>query len=71
MRCVECGMGIAVAEYRAYAIGADGHIVSWEPLICQDDSAAISQAEQIFHGKIVELWCGARLVARLQADQDS
>ena len=71
MRCaVEYGIGgFGVAEYRAYAIGADGLIASWEPLICEDDGAAISQAKQIFQGQIVELWCGGRLVARLRADQ--
>ncbi len=63
--------GVQVAEYRVYAIGPDGHIAGWEPLICQDDRAAINHAGQIFPGQIVELWCGERFVARLSADHGS
>lgn len=71
-RAVQRGIGgFGLAEYRAYAIGPDGHIASWVPLICEDDRAAIDKAKESFHGQIAELWCGARLVARLPTDQDS
>ena len=56
-----------MAEYRAYAIGPDGHIVSWKPLICANDEEAIEQAQHGFEGQAVELWCGKRFVARLPA----
>ncbi len=64
-----------MAEYRAYAIGPDGHIANWVPLICEDDREAIDKAKQSFQGQgqgqVVELWCGERFVARLSTDQDS
>ncbi len=63
--------GIRVVEYRAYAIGSDGHIAAWEPVICENDREAIDKAKQSFQGQIVELWCGERLVARLPTDQDA
>lgn len=54
-----------MAEYRAYALGADGHIVDWKPLICDGDNQAIEKAREAFEGRTVELWCGERLVAGL------
>lgn len=58
-----------MAEYRAYAIGADGHFVSWKPLICKDDSEAIERAGKCFEGQPVELWCRERLIVRLPPER--
>jgi hypothetical protein len=33
-----------MAEYRAYTIGIDGHIVGFEALVCADDVEAINEA---------------------------
>jgi hypothetical protein len=52
-------------EYRAYTIGPDGHIISSEPMICADDEEAIERARRLVEGHGIELWSGARLVARL------
>jgi hypothetical protein len=37
-----------MGEYRAYAIGHDGHIFKSAALICEDDKQAIEQAEAAF-----------------------
>jgi hypothetical protein len=57
-----------MAEYRAYAIGADDHIVKSAPLICKDDSEAIAEAKKRFAGFAIEIWSGDRLVTRLDPD---
>jgi hypothetical protein len=54
-----------MAEYRAYAIGADGHIVKSMPLICDDDNQAMEEARKALENHTIELWSGERLVARL------
>jgi hypothetical protein len=57
-----------VAEYRAYGVGRDGHFNGFEPLICADDAEAIAKAKRLVDGHDIELWSGARLVIRLEAE---
>ena len=54
--------GPDVPEYRAYILSSDGHIQSFEPIVCADDEAAITAAERLVDGHDVELWQGARIV---------
>jgi hypothetical protein len=51
-------------EYRAYMIAPDGHIVRRTEPICADDEAAQSEALRLMDGHDVELWQGARKLAR-------
>jgi hypothetical protein len=55
-----------VAEYRAYVVGHDGHIISRTPLICADDAEAIERANQLGGGFTIELWSGDRLVIKFR-----
>jgi len=55
-----------MTEYRAYAVGIDGHFIGYEPLICADDGEAIHKAKSLVDGHDIELWCGERLVTRLE-----
>jgi hypothetical protein len=55
------------AEYRAFPIGIDGHFIGFEPLFCASDDEAIAKAKRMVVGHAVELWCGARLVLRIEA----
>ena len=57
-------------EYRAYLIDHDGHIKSFEPLVCADDVAAITTAKRLVDGHDVEVWQGARIVTRLAHKAD-
>ena len=57
--------GYGVAEYRAFAVGRDGHFLGFEPLICVDDAEAVVQAKRLVGIHDVELWSGDRLVIRL------
>jgi hypothetical protein len=54
-----------VPDYRAYILSRDGHIQSYEPMVCSDDGAAIAVAERLVDGHDVELWQGARKVTTL------
>jgi hypothetical protein len=54
-----------MAEYRAYAVGVDGHFVGFEPIIYDDDNAAVERAERLLGDRDIEVWCGDRLVAQL------
>jgi hypothetical protein len=55
-------------EYRAYAIGHDGHIVRSAPLVCEDDEKAFTEAVKILAGYTIELWSGVRFVTRLDLE---
>jgi hypothetical protein len=54
-----------MAEYRAFPVGIDGHLS--EPLVCDSDDEAIAKAKRLADGRDIELWCGERLVTRLEA----
>jgi hypothetical protein len=58
--------GGTVAEYRAYQIGPDGHIVGFEPIVCTDDDEATQRAQRLVDDHSIELWTGERLVTRLE-----
>ena len=54
-----------MAQYRAYAVGIDGHFVGFEALVCADDAEAIEKAKRLVDGHDVELWSGDRFLIRL------
>jgi hypothetical protein len=56
-----------MADYRAYLVGDDGHIIGFEPLVCADDGEAIEKSKRLATKYLVELWSGDRLVKRLIA----
>lgn len=53
-------------HYRLYRLERDGHIRT-PPLVveCGDDGAAVAEARKLLNDGDVEVWEGARLVARL------
>lgn len=59
-----------MAEYRAYRIGLDGHIIGYEPLVCANDTVATEKAKRLVDGYDIELWSGDRLIIRLDRKQD-
>jgi hypothetical protein len=61
------GRAKLMAEYRAYAIGSDGHIVKAAALVCDDDDQAIARAKLEFGNYAIEVWSGVRFVVRLDA----
>ena len=54
-------------EYRAYIVGADGHFVGFEPLICRDDAEAVTKARRLLDEHDIELWNRERFVVKLEA----
>ena len=56
-----------MTEYRAYAVGPDGHFRGFEPLIRADDHEAIEKAKRLVGIYAIELWSGSRFVKRLSA----
>lgn len=59
--------GAFMAEYRAYAVGPDGHFREFEPLICADDHEAIEKAKCLINPYGIELWSGNRFIKKLDA----
>ncbi len=55
-----------MSDYRAFIVGDDDHFIGFEPMICSDDSEAISKARRMVDGHDIELWNGDRLVIRLE-----
>jgi hypothetical protein len=55
------------AEYRAYAVGPDGHFMWSNEFVAANDEAAFEHARQFVDGHDVELWNGGRFVAKLKA----
>ena len=56
-------------EYRAYALDAEGHIARSIPLVCPDDAEAIAKARETLEDCAIEIWSGARFVARLDSER--
>ena len=54
-------------EYRAFAVGTDGHFIRPYLFMAENDHAAIQHARQFVDGYDIEIWSGERLVLRLQA----
>jgi hypothetical protein len=52
-------------EYRAYAVGDDGHFSGHVPLVCANDEEAIKKARILSQRHVVELWSGPRLVSSI------
>jgi hypothetical protein len=55
-----------VAECRAFTVGAAGHFVGFEPIVCDTDDQAIERAKRLIKRHGVG---GGRLVARLNAGE--
>ena len=51
-------------EYKAYAIGPDGHITLRVDLVCEDDDSARERARQLVDAYPIELWEGKRFLGR-------
>jgi hypothetical protein len=54
-----------MADYRAYSVGLDGHLIKFDAIVCANDAAAIEKAKRFVDGHDIELWCGERLVTRI------
>jgi hypothetical protein len=52
-------------EYRAYAVGSDGHFVQCDEMICRDDGEAIAKARRLISDSDIEVWNRNRFVIRL------
>jgi hypothetical protein len=51
-------------EYKANAIGPDGHITLRVDLVCEDDDSAKERARQLVGAHPIELWQGERFLGR-------
>jgi hypothetical protein len=65
--CIRQGT-FGVAEYRAFTVGADGHFVGFEPIVCDTDDQAIERAKRLVKGHGIEVWSGGRLIAKLEPE---
>jgi hypothetical protein len=54
-----------MTEYRAYTVGLEGRLVSYEQMTCLNDAEAVAEAQQLLRKRNMELWSGGRLVMRL------
>ena len=52
-------------EYRAYAIGNDGHFAGCTEMICRDDGEAVAKAERLVSDSDIELWNHNRFIILL------
>jgi hypothetical protein len=62
--------GVAMAHYRAYLIGRDGHYIKAVDLNCNDDDAAMKRAARMVDGHDVELWEHARRIAKFNGKKE-
>jgi hypothetical protein len=59
-----------MSSYRIYEVDKNGHVVRPpQVIICADDQQAIREAKPIAGIHDVELWNGARIVARIAPDR--
>jgi hypothetical protein len=57
-----------MSDYKLYCIGLDGHIEKRHDYFAPDDLDALDRAKQICGPHEVEVWEGARFIARVKAD---
>jgi hypothetical protein len=55
----------AMAIYRAYVLGEDGHFMRVHEIDAERDDAAIQAVCGLNEHSIFELWCGARQIGRV------
>lgn len=53
-------------EYKLYSIDRTGHVISRRDFVAHDDLAALLEAEQSCAKNEIEVWQGARRVARVK-----
>ena len=59
-----------MAHYRIYVLDSGDHISEPpEEVECADDQAAIERAQSLLNGRAIEVWEGARCVARLESNE--
>jgi hypothetical protein len=58
---------IPTDSYRAFVIGPDGLAITMHVIVADSDSEALGKATQFQGERHVELWCGSRKVADVQA----
>jgi hypothetical protein len=59
-------------QYRCYLLGADGQIISTQIVECDDDAAALLEADRLLESSpdaLVEVWNGARKVSILSRNE--
>jgi hypothetical protein len=44
-------------DYRAYFVGPEKLFIGYRGFVCRDDGEAIEQANGLFEGPTIELWC--------------
>ena len=57
---------VQMSHYRIVTINYDGQLSRHRGFACENDDDAIVWAKQLVDVSPVELWCGARFVARLE-----
>ena len=60
-----------MAEYRAFIIDHDDHVMGCKDLICFSDADASACARQLADDHAVEIWSGERFVSRLPPRETS
>ena len=61
-------ISMQMPDFRVYFIGLDGHIEKRHDYFAPDDLAALDRAREICGPHEVEVWEGARIVARVAGD---
>jgi hypothetical protein len=54
-----------MTEYRAYTVGLEGRLVSYELMTCRSEAEAVAGAQHLLGNHDMELWSDGRLVMRL------
>jgi hypothetical protein len=52
-------------EYHLYLFDQHGHIAARKDLHMIDDRQAVAQAKQFVDGRVIEVWSGTNLIARI------
>jgi hypothetical protein len=60
-----------MAHYRLYILDEADHILRREEFELPDDQQALTKAKQFVDGKALELWSGAKRIARIEPEPGS
>ncbi len=58
-------------EYQAFVLAFEGNVIERRTIVCADEAEAVEQAKRLIGTRPVELWEGARRVARFKATSAS
>ncbi|MDO6414980.1 hypothetical protein Q4F19_11365 [Sphingomonas sp. BIUV-7] len=57
-----------MADYRIYRLNRENRVIGGTDFAAESDELAVAEGIRLDHAAMVEIWCGRRLVARVDPE---